>query len=827
MQADARQIKHYRSKMTKAIAESIKEKFEDALAQDQDPTLFLENLSWMYQDLIRIEEDVVPCFPTEYQIYSLFVREYHKTLNGTLKKIVADDPEASLLLALNAWVKEYKKNMKELGVPPELLEPPLLEGKEQSLIDDYLGVIVKKLDEWSANLMRTEILQFMQRADPPDVDADGQYGLQGAVILFQMVNQQCDLAIESGQGAILARVVTNVNRVMKEIQGRWSTVVDQEFAKHTEKPEEVPAGLVEYLIALANDQIKSADYSQALSDRLEPLVSAKYSTAIGEQLDDAIDGYLDVAKKCTQTLIDSVFNDLKPATKKLFQPEWYDGIMRQIVETMRDYMADYQAYLNPSLLDVLIEDLVDAFLVTYINALANAPKLRMPAATDRIKEDVSVTFSFFTTLKPAKEVEAYFEVIEMILAMLEASKSLVFLSYWQFAKVHGPNLQFVEGLMRVRGDLDRSAVNEIMESIKRKVKDEGLTERELFCSSPCRCSLTNGLRSCRTYNHEEDRAAVRVLPLLACRILIRVYADSALILYFYEPLCIHSLSERKLRDHVSTKPLVSRESAITVCVSHRPSTVMSKERANIGYGCPPKNWETGEKHRELMRADYKPRRRSRIAGWRALARSSKNYRDESNYWDDEDYSDGYDSAYYSEYSDCTDDDPIPESSESSDSEHSEEDEDESDRSVSPRVGFHSSGQDSGEDAVEGSGVMEEAARSDSEVSDRSGLSYPLMNVMKELGIQPPVLKRLRVGSAYIILQPREQSSIPKRRDGLVSLPLDVLAMVSCVNLVSSLSPMPYQRSRSCLRCKYMICFNLLRLLVRSVRYSATCLLRRY
>jgi hypothetical protein len=255
---------------------------------------------------------------------------------------------------------------------------------------------------------------------------------------------------------------------------------------------------------------------------------------------------------------------------------------------------------------------------------------------------------------------------------------------------------------------------------------------------------------------------------------------------------------------------------------------MSKERANIGYGCPPKNWETGEKHRELMRADYKPRRRSRIAGWRALACSSKNYRDESNYWDDEDYSDGYDSAYYSEYSDCTDDDPIPESSESSDSEAlSVEDEDESDGSTSHRGGSHSSGQDSIEGAVGNGGVVEEVARSDSEVSNCRGLSYSFMNMIKDLDIQPPVLKRLRVGSAYIILQPREQSSIPKRRDGLVSLPLDVLAMVSCVNLVSSLSPMPYQRFRSCLRCEYMICFNLLRLLVRSVRYSATRLLRRY
>ncbi|KAG6891226.1 hypothetical protein C0995_008478 [Termitomyces sp. Mi166 len=479
MQANARVIKHYRSKFTKAIIDSIKDKFREAYKRDeQNPASFLSNLGWVYQDIIRIEEDVVPCFPAEYEIYSLYIREYHKALNTTIKTLVASGPEAGVLLTLFEWLKEYKANMKELNVPSDLLEPSLLDGKEQSLIEDYLQRIIKKLDEWSANLLKTEIAEFTKREEPPETDIDGLYGTQGAVILFQMVNQQVDLATESGQGAILARVVSETNRVMKGIQDQWVKTVEIEFKKQIEKPDEVAGGLVEYCIALANDQIKSADYAEALLVRLKPLVSEKYRVTITERLNDAIDGYLDVAKKCTQTLIDMILNDLKPATKGLFQQVWYDGIMVQIVETMRDYMTDYQSYLNPSLLELLIDDLLDAFLVFYLNALANSPKLRMPAATDRVREDVGLAFAFFSTLKPGKEVERYFEVIEMILALLEASKDMVFLSFWSFAKVHGPNINFVEGLMKARGDLDRSAVSEVMESVKRKVKEEGLTDRK-------------------------------------------------------------------------------------------------------------------------------------------------------------------------------------------------------------------------------------------------------------------------------------------------------------------------------------------------------------
>jgi len=112
----------------------------------------------------------------------------------------------------------------------------------------------------------------------------------------------------------------------------------------------------------------------------------------------------------------------------------------------------------------------------YLNALANSPKLKMPAATERIKDDVDDAFRLFLNYKTQKELENYFEVLDLILGILEASKDIVFLSYWSFAKKHGPNLAFVEGLVKSRGDLDRSGASDVMDSIKRKVKDENLAD---------------------------------------------------------------------------------------------------------------------------------------------------------------------------------------------------------------------------------------------------------------------------------------------------------------------------------------------------------------
>lgn len=60
--------------------------------------------------------------------------------------------------------------------------------------------------------------------------------------------------------------------------------------------------------------------------------------------------------------------------------------------------------------------------------------------------------------------------------MLTSSSTMVFLSYWTFAKAHGSQLAFLESIMRARDDLDKSDVTAIMESARRKVKQENLSD---------------------------------------------------------------------------------------------------------------------------------------------------------------------------------------------------------------------------------------------------------------------------------------------------------------------------------------------------------------
>lgn len=52
--------------------------------------------------------------------------------------------------------------------------------------------------------------------------------------------------------------------------------------------------------------------------------------------------------------------------------------MTSFFNKLRDYLSVYQTYLNGPLLKLLVEDILDAFLVVCLTTLQNTQKLRMP-----------------------------------------------------------------------------------------------------------------------------------------------------------------------------------------------------------------------------------------------------------------------------------------------------------------------------------------------------------------------------------------------------------------------------------------------------------------
>jgi len=186
----------------------------------------------------------------------------------------------------------------------------------------------------------------------------------------------------------------------------------------------VPVGLVEYTIALANDQILCADYTEAILARTEPLVSSKYKAKISNGFSQSIDGFLDLAKFCVSIILQSVFNDLKPALSSIFTSSWYGGNeLSRVVATLQEYTEDFQAHLNEYLFETLMDDMLVQFLKAYVLASRNKQaKFKMPLAIDQIRNDVRLAYGFFSQFIAGNVVQEYFRIFELMMTILQSTR---------------------------------------------------------------------------------------------------------------------------------------------------------------------------------------------------------------------------------------------------------------------------------------------------------------------------------------------------------------------------------------------------------------------
>ncbi|KAG5520137.1 hypothetical protein PMAC_001213 [Pneumocystis sp. 'macacae'] len=472
-QSGPRVLRNYKQRFFDEIKVSIDinlKEFEETY--EFNYIAILENIYWIFDDLHLIKKEIVHLVPPKWNIFNIFLNFYHSGIYNILKNIVLHEPDAKTILKILEFTNKYYSRMsKEFGVAQDKLIPKLLDGKESNFIDDYLKLIVKKMDEWISNLSKKEFDSFIMRQEQPEVDTDNLYGMPGAVIMFQMISQQTDVAAESNQSRVLLGVVTECSRVLRRHRESWENLLHSEIMKHIEQPNDVPGGLAEYIIALANDQIRCADYTEAISARISPWVSEKYKVEISDCLSKTTDEFLDLSHLCIISLIKLIHNDLKSALSSFFTPLWYGGNhMSLIIDTYKEYLNDCKTHLNENLYGILVEELLIEFIVVYLSSIRNkGSRFKIPDCIEQIRGDVRLVFGLFSRYIDPKELEYHFRVVEKMLTLLSTTRKLFLDEYKAFKRDYWDlPLWYVEDLLNKRDDLDKSTVKEIVETIKRE-----------------------------------------------------------------------------------------------------------------------------------------------------------------------------------------------------------------------------------------------------------------------------------------------------------------------------------------------------------------------
>ena len=161
-----------------------------------------------------------------------------------------------------------------------------------------------------------------------------------------MFTQQVEVAAGSNQAKILVGVIEKFTNLLLDRQKHWIININNEVVRllkynelydidpHNISPEDQCAGgLLEYLIAVSNDQMRAADYTMALSTKYGEIVSKIYEKEISKHMNVSLDGFaeavsythLDVYKRQVHTKVSKVLHPPRVSCK------WICGIRSHMV----------------------------------------------------------------------------------------------------------------------------------------------------------------------------------------------------------------------------------------------------------------------------------------------------------------------------------------------------------------------------------------------------------------------------------------------------------------------------------------------------------------
>ncbi|CAG8563197.1 3818_t:CDS:2 [Acaulospora morrowiae] len=472
--SEARAIKSYRKQFLIKLRDTVTEMFEIALNKVKEfPSQLIDQLEFVYRDLKLVKEHIALQFPAHYNITCFFVLAYHENVRFWLDVVLQGELDAGSKLRLIRWVRQYYSIVvNEMQVSRDLLEPQLLDGQEQALVDDYLSLMRGKFQEWKSNLLESDIREFKQRIEEPNKDPNKMFGLTGSPILINMINQQIDVAIESTHEKILADVITEGCQVMRDVQEAWNRTLKSELASFLENKEELPGGLLEYIIALANDQLHFADFADELTKSLTPALLGEHFVRIKKDLLSVMDGYLHFSIDVIDSILSIIFDDLKEPFRKLHSSTTRNKVdhMEVIVVTLKDYTDECQMHLKPYLFNKLMSLMAQRFVIAYIQSMGNrGSRYCMPGCLERMHQDVLVAQKYFGMYLRPNELERQFDPITKIHNFISTTQEMVHLDYHALKKSYGDvPRRFLKVILSKRDDLGLLQLKNISKIIKAK-----------------------------------------------------------------------------------------------------------------------------------------------------------------------------------------------------------------------------------------------------------------------------------------------------------------------------------------------------------------------
>lgn len=476
--------KRWRDKCFSVIEEWISNRIEGNQMEDRS-----SNKMWLVRHLevtrqimledLRVAKSLLPpVFPPTYNIVNRFVWMYHKALSKHIQELIGQQLEGNEFVTLLQWLNSYDSPelMKHpsLNIDTKDLGPLLDNNMVEDLQNQYLRNMKSNIQEWTGNTLKTEQKDWF-KDEGPDQDGEGFYNTSLPVIIFQMIEQNIQVATMLGDSIVLRSLEQFVD-VLSNFAEELKGVIEIYHERHLNDRRE-PKFYLHYLIATGNNLLTFGDYMKNLRKRYlktEFDKEEEEETNIRKDRFQVLnDRFTQIAMIVVQYSLDEVLIDLKShehCFNELMTKTWQQSpqAIEVIVATWHDYCTDF-VHLKPKLEQALFEKAQKSLLKEYLKAILSRKlsfkqyEERKNAAEKIIKEAEELE-QMFKKFKPSKPTEVSFASLHMMAEALKLKDtSMLSLEITGLMKKHTDiRLEQMINLLLCRGDMSRSEARQMV-----------------------------------------------------------------------------------------------------------------------------------------------------------------------------------------------------------------------------------------------------------------------------------------------------------------------------------------------------------------------------
>ena len=431
-------------------------------------------------DLQYIRERLEPLFPRKFEILKFYVSEYHRNVHRVIlnltQKVGSKHLPPKNTLFLLRWIQDYYGLIRShLGLAQEdgLLQPSLWSEPVSRFVDDYVSLLRTKLDEWTKNLVRNEDQEYSGRSRAPEIDINGKYMTESSSILFQLVDQQIDVCLQSNKGYLLTKIVWECCESLKRYQKATKKLLKSQTHQFLDNPKGSPSGIVEYWMAAANNHSLYITCFTELAEKVRQQIDKSFAEEIDRLFSETMAGFHEVIIEALNDLILIILVDLKEPFETLFTPVWYEDktlLAQSIIATLNDYRNDFEKHLLSPLFPRLMILFAEMFVIQYLKSLIlnRDGKVLLPHFFECSLEDKRLYSQFFLeNIDPHgwyMSAKAWQNVLDLVSEQLVEDLINHIVLFMQ--SYPDCEWKLLEGLLRKRVDLERSTVKDIIKQAK-------------------------------------------------------------------------------------------------------------------------------------------------------------------------------------------------------------------------------------------------------------------------------------------------------------------------------------------------------------------------